>query len=86
MITKEHLRVTTSSYFKTPDVINTYSRYTVTKDDVSDPSRIALKVGWAHNQWPLLLAFNSITDPINELTVGSSIIIPNNEDVKVLKK
>ena len=86
MITKENLRVTTSSYFKTPDIFSEYNRYMITEEDAYDPSRIALKMGFSHNQWPLLLAFNSITDPLLELQVGVVLIIPGSEDIKRLKK
>ena len=84
-ITKKNTRFNDSSFFESPEFITSETPYYAVEEDTADPGRIALKFGFLHSQWPLIMAFNSITDPLTELVPGARLIIPSIGDVRNLK-
>jgi len=86
MITKEDTRVYDSSYFVRPTYYSSGTTVIVAEEDAYDPGKIALKAGLDHEQWSLLMAFNGIIDPIEELYPGSALLIPSISDIKRIKQ
>ena len=84
-VTKENTRVNNSSFFETPKLTSVEEKYILVEEDTADPGRIALKLGFTHDQWSLVLAFNRIIDPFVDLVPGLEIIVPSVLDVRNLR-
>ena len=85
-LTKDTLRLNNSDYYKIPKIREQPINHTLTFEDVADPGKVALNYGFSHEMWKVLLRFNSIVDPIDELIPGLILSIPNAEDLKRLKQ
>ena len=86
MITKEDLRIPESSYFKTPIFYRSGLTIFIPEEDAYDPGKIALNANLDHEQWSLLMAFNVIIDPLEELYPGRTLLIPDIFDIKRIKE
>ena len=85
-VSKDDLRINESDYYKIPTLREQPTNHRLTADDVADPGRIALTYGFSHDMWKVILKFNSIVDPIDELIPGLLLEIPSQGDVQRLRK
>lgn len=85
MLTKNLLRYPDSNAYK--DVIFTDEpiKYTVTDEDVYNIGRVTFLFGLPFNTWPIILRFNGIIDPIDEIEPGITLYIPTIKELKKLE-
>lgn len=55
--------------------------YLVTDEDLRDPSLISWKAYRSERLWWLILMVNDILDPFKDLAVGTSLKIPDRDEV-----
>lgn len=58
-----------------------YTTYTVTAKDVANLPGISFNVYGTTDLWHIILAFNGLSDPLNDLYPGLVLNIPNKSDV-----
>lgn len=85
-VTIDDIRINESDYFHSLEFSSIPSTYILKHEDIADPGRIALKSGYRHNLWPIILKYNNIVDPMEELVVGLTLQIPAREDINRLKE
>jgi hypothetical protein len=84
-ITKKDLIINGSNYYKENFFVEQAKQYPVVFEDIADPERIATKNGYTSAQWPLIMRFNRILDPIEELVPGIYLLMPTPGDLNALK-
>ena len=84
-ISKADLRINNSDYFREILMSKVPKYHVITELDVADPGRIALTYGFTHDLWKIILKYNHVVDPIDELSAGEILQIPDNEELKSLK-
>ena len=57
------------------------SYYRVGEADIMRPDLISWRVYGTEAYWWLILSYNKVQDPLNELTVGQLLKIPNKIDI-----
>ena len=85
MITKEHLRIKDSNFYDTPDFIEEPIKHTVTDEDINDPGRVTHMYGYKFNLWSVILRFNNVVDPFDDLEPGMVILIPDKKDLRKIE-
>lgn len=61
-----------------------YSTYVVTAKDVANLPGISFNVYGTTDLWHVILSFNGLSDPLNDLYPGLVLNIPNKSDVLAL--
>jgi hypothetical protein len=85
MLTKENLRVEDSNFYNIPVINEEPIRHRVTDEDVYDPGRIMFLYEYPFDQWPVILRFNNIIDPFEDLIPGMVLQIPTKQSLKDLE-
>ena len=85
-VNKDNLSINNSNYYRDLPISEEPSYYTVTNEDAADPGRVALKFRHKHDIWRIILKFNKIVDPIEEMTAGTVLRIPSKADISNLKR
>ena len=85
-ISKADLRINKSDYHFVPEFNSETSYHTITQEDAADPGRIVSKYGFNHDMWKVILKFNEVVDPIDELVPGMVLLIPQRGDLQKLKR
>jgi len=82
MISKGYLRYTDSNFYKKLVFKFEPWRHRVTFEDINDPGRVTFKYGLPFASWPLILKFNAIVDPFEDLVTGIVLLIPTLKELK----
>lgn len=64
--------------------IKNYTTYKVTSGDVANLPGISFNVYGTVSLWRVILEFNGLSDPINDVQVGMILNIPNKSEVASL--
>lgn len=85
-ITKDDLRLNESDYYEDIILDEQPILHTVTEEEASDPGRIALAFGYTHEQFKIILRYNGLIDPFDEVVPGFIMNIPSLQDIQKLRK
>lgn len=85
MITKSILRYTDSNSYKDIIITEEPIKYIVSDEDVYNIGRITFIFGLPFNSWPIILRYNNIIDPIDEINPGMILYIPTLKELKKLE-
>jgi hypothetical protein len=85
MISKGDLRIPDSNFYEIPNLKEEPIAHTVTDEDVNDPGRITHLYDYPFDTWAVIMRFNNIVDPINDLVPGLVIYIPSKRDLKEIE-
>jgi hypothetical protein len=85
MVTKANITIGDSFFYRDLKVTDSPNIYTVKYEDLQDPGRIALSVGYDFDLWPIILRYNGIVDPIDGMFSGMKIFIPTQTELKNIR-
>jgi hypothetical protein len=85
-ITKEDLRETESNIYKETNFFEDPIQHIITEEDVHDPGRITILYDLPFDTWPLILRYNVIVDPIDQMIPGNILFIPTIRELRRLKE
>ena len=84
-VTKDDLRINESDYYRIPKFQDEPRYHTITEKDTADPENIAFAYDLSRELWKVVLRFNGIVDPLDDLVVGNTLAVPTISDIQRLK-
>jgi hypothetical protein len=85
MLKKEQLHIPLSNFYIRFPFKEEPIRHLVTDDDLYDPGKLAFKYNFPFSYWSIILRYNGIVDPINDIEVGMILYIPSAKELKNLE-
>ena len=78
------LNFLTAKYKNIGFLLNANQTFVVTKEFVRNAPGIAYHIYRNPDYWPYLLMFNGIVDPVEDLTVGKILQVPDKQDIDAM--
>ena len=81
MITKKNLREKDSNFYKSLKFIDEPILFTISDDEVTDFGKIMFALNYPFEYWNIILKYNDVIDPFEDLPAGTTLLIPPQKDL-----
>ena len=82
MLSKGDLRIEGSNFYKENQFFEEPIKHTVTIEDIYDPGRITFIYDYPFEYWNIILRYNNVVDPFEDITPGMTLLIPSKKDLR----